>query len=532
MFNGFVENIKKSLQDIEKKPPENEHLLESYMDILLNEQIKINTGIINELLKIDNPLIKAVCLYTEWQNSDPRDFDKIKSFFANLDLALKSYYQKDMIFSRLFEISVEKRTQFKMLDELENDLSSYVAYLDNINNKLFIVQYRILRSFANAFIVLAKNGKLTKNRPIGEKAFAVSELLSQNYRQTDRYDLQRDLLELKVDLNKILFIEKEEIIRLTIAESFENEGDNLEKRENGYGLTSYANAYIAFLDLGNKSKFENIKVKLKNSCQAMRKGLKTHQIGSFSISTKYWLESLIPSIKYYEVLKSVSYLSVLYPTYKSLSNEEIGVSIKILPFVIIDDESNVSAILQWSKEPDECIKYQSYKQFEIEETTRSLVRSALFDYLVDTQMLELNDFFELIDSSPIDERQKQNLKFAVNRYFFQDFISASYVLTLQIEPLIIILAKLKANIIAINRKPNRRGATQETTLGALLGNENVKNLFLNDYYNLLQLYFTYDLGLNYRNEIAHGLINHHKLNKGYSITVLLIICRILFMIKS
>ena len=60
----------------------------------------------------------------------------------------------------------------------------------------------------------------------------------------------------------------------------------------------------------------------------------------------------------------------------------------------------------------------------------------------------------------------------------------------------------------------------------------VRNIFDSDFYSLLELYFTYDLRLNYRNEIAHGLIHHSKLSEDYSLSVILFICRLLSMIME
>jgi hypothetical protein len=532
MSNGIVESIKKFLEEIDQGNSENEHSLETYIKLVLNDELKINSQVIDELAKINNSLTEAICEYLKWQNSEKKDFSSVKAFFAKMEVAIKRYYKIDFLFSYMFELLIGKRIQFKMFDELEVDLNNYLPYFDNISSKLFIVQHNVLKSFTNAFIVLVKNSRLSKNRAIGEKVFAVVDLLSKSYCQAERRVLQRKLLNIKNDLNKILLVEKNGIIQLAIANSYESEGDNLEKKEAGLGLTSYAYAFIAFLDLGNKDKFENVKSKLKTSCQNTRKRLKKHQIGSFSISAKFWISSLIPAIKYYDVLGSISNMSTLFPSCRSLSSEEIGVSIKIFPFVVIDDENNVSAILEWNKEPEECMKYQSYKGFEIEETKHSWVRSELFRYLVDTGLLELNDFIQVIDSSPIDNRLKESIKYGLSKFFSKDFVSSSYVLTLQIEPLIIVLARLRANVIAINQKSNRRGATQETTLGNLLSIDDVKRLFTKDYYNLLQLYFTYDLGFNYRNKIAHGLIDHSKLGEDYNITILLMISKLLSMMKK
>lgn len=532
MSDELVEVIKKALSDIQKNPPESEHLLESYIDMLVKEHIKISPETKIELSQLDNDLITAIISYIEWQNSGQKDFNKITIFFAKLDLAIKQFYHLDIICSHLFKLLVEKRIQFKLLYELENELTNNVGYLDIMGEKLYIVQHRFLCSYSNAFIILTKNGRLEKNRIIGEKVLATCQMLSDVYVQTNRFDLQRNLLAIKVDINKILLIEEEKNIRLVIAESFENEGDNFESNHSGYGLTSYANAFMAFLDLGNKERLEKIKIKLKHSCEETKKSFKSIKIGTFSISPENWLKTLIPLIKYHDVLSSIMNLWILYPTFKVLDNQEIGVSIRIIPFVVIDNENNVSAILDWSKEPEECIKYQSYKQFKLEETTLAFVRSMLFEYLTENNLLEIGDFENLLNSSPINDRQKESLKFGITKYFSKDFISASYVLTLQIEQLIVILARIKGNTIAINRKQNRQGATQETTLGILLGNENVKKLFSKDFYNLLQLYFTYDLGFNYRNSIAHGLINHNKLNREYSTTLLIVICKILFMLKS
>lgn len=115
MSDELVEVIKKALSDIQKNPPESEHLLESYIDMLVKEHIKISPETKIELSQLDNDLITAIISYIEWQNSGQKDFNKITIFFAKLDLAIKQFYHLDIICSHLFKLLVEKRIQFKLL---------------------------------------------------------------------------------------------------------------------------------------------------------------------------------------------------------------------------------------------------------------------------------------------------------------------------------------------------------------------------------------------------------------------------------
>lgn len=234
------------------------------------------------------------------------------------------------------------------------------------------------------------------------------------------------------------------------------------------------------------------------------------------------------------VLESTIKLSVIYPTLKAPTNDEM-ISIQLMPFVIIDANCNVAAIIKWSKDQEdqeECRKFLAFRKLQFEESEYSFVRLYFFKFLTDIQLLSEDDLQQVIGSAPIDEKLKERLRLGVNRHFLKDFKSSSYILTLQLEPLLVALANLKANIVAISRKPKRQGATIETTLGKLLENDRVKELFGVDFYNLLQLYFTYDLGLNRRNEIAHGLVNHEKLTEEYSLTTLFFVFWMLFMLKE
>jgi len=529
--SGFVDLIKKNIEDIDNDP-NNEGLLEANVAFLLDEKTKVDAEIVRRLCEIDDPLTKALSFYLKWTLEAEKNFENIAKFFVNLTDAMKKYSTKEILSSWIFEIFVNKKVQFKLFDELENDIIVHQHYLDKTSGQLFVVQERILRVFSDAFIVLAKNGRLEKTRMIGSKIYVICSALEKKYVAEERYDLERYLIELRIGINKILAIDGEKGIRLRLAESYEDEGDSLGKKNTGFGLTSYAHAFMNYLDLGEKERLEKVKAKLKSSGKAMKQGLKPIQIGSFKVSSKEWTHSLIPLIKYHDVLESTINLSVIYPTMKAPTSEEIGIFIQLMPSVIIDDDGNVAAILEWSKDQEECRKYRAFNKLQFEELEYSRVRLQFFKFLTDIQLLSENDLQQVIYSAPIDEKLKERLKLGVNRHFLKDFKSSSYILTLQLEPLLVALANLKVNIVAISRKPKRQGATLETTLGTLLENDKVRELFGKDFYNLLQLYFTYDLGLNRRNEIAHGLVNHEKLTEEYSLTTLFFVFRMLFMLKE
>ena len=527
---SLKDSIKTNLQNINKDSV-CETLLIADIDTLLNETTKIDDEIVRQLSEIEDPLAKALSCYLEWYLKPKDNFGKIRAFLSGLTASMEKYSDNNDLNAKLFQIFVDKKIQFKLHDELENDLLDFKHYLDKtLDYKLVSLQKQILATFSNAITVLAKNGRLEKTRPIGLKINEICLALEKKYSSSERYDLERLFIEFRLKTNKILSIDDENSMRFKIAESYENEGDCNEKKGAGFGLVPYANAFMSYLDLGKKDRLEKVKAKLKSSGKTAKSSLKSIPIGAFEVSTKDWFQSAIPLIKYDSVLESIASLSVMYPRLKVPSDEEMGIAFQLMSVVVLDNDDNISAILEWDIDKKECQKFRAFQVLRIEETKYSFLRLQFCKYLLEVGLLSDLDIYQLIAASPIDDQLKEKLKLGVSRHFSQDFKSSAYILTLQLEPLFVALARNKANFIAVSHKQNRRGATQETTLGTLLENHRFRNIFDVDFYDLLQLYFVYDLGLNYRNELAHGLINHDKLSEEYSLTITLFICRILFML--
>lgn len=529
---SWKDRIEKELKNLEDLS--NQISIIGNITFLLKEDAIVNDETIRQLSESDDPLIHSLCSFLKWKQT--KDFSKIEEFFSSLRSAITKYANYDNLNTALLELFIEKRIQFNLYDELVKDLSNLEPYLSKtLDYKLVIEQERVLKAFSKAFIILYSKQKIDKTSQIGLTIYELCIKLEEKYRNAKRYDLERDFLGLRIEINKILNQSDGNIVKSRIAESFENEGDDYEVKGKGLGLSSYSYGFMNYLDFGEKRKLESVKNKIKNSVKATKNSLKSIPISNFEIKIDEVIKDIIPKIKYDNVLKSLTSSSLLYPKKYTPTDEEVGIGIKLMPYIVIDDYDNVSAILEWDENKqetkDEFKKYRAFTLLKIEEAKFSYIRLKLFRHLIENNLLSKDDIFRLIDSSPIDTNLKELLKFGTTKHFEGDFISSSYTLTLQIEPLIVSLVRNKTNLIAISHKPNRRGATQETTLGTLLSYPEVKNLFDENFYDLLELYFTYDLGLNYRNEIAHGLVNHNKLTEEYSLTVIFLICRILFMLK-
>lgn len=515
------------------KDTASELLIFNDIAFLLREDVTVDVEAIQQLAQLDDPLIRALCSFLTWKLDTHRNFPEITSFFLSLKEALTKYEQHEILCMRLLEIHVDKRMQFNMQEQLEKDLLDFAPFLDKtLAFNLVISQELILKAYLRSLSALERKNLIDKSLPFASRVYEICLKLEERYKKAEKYDLERAFIQLRIEANHFLKKDKVDLMRLRIAESYEDEGDLYEKRNLGLGLGSYARAFMSYLDLGKKEKLEVVKGKLKESAKVTTSSMKPIQLGSFKIHLGKTILGMIPEIKYYNVLESLANLSSLYPKCYFPKDEEMGVGIRLIPFYVIDSYYNVSAILDWDEDPEECRKYRAFQLFRIEDEKISLIRLELFKFLISAELLSKADIDQLFDSSPIEDNLRQRLKLGVNLHFENDFISASYILTLQIEPTLISLIRKRSSLIAISPKRNRRGATQETTLGLLLENHEVKALFDQDFYNLLELYFTYDLGFNYRNEIAHGLISHNKLSEKYSLTVILFLCRLLFMLKE
>lgn len=203
------------------KDKTSEMLLIGNIDFLLNEKTELETKVIFSLLQIKDPISDALSFYLQWKKKPKRNFKKIKSFFSSLANGITKYAQYDNLSTKLVQILIEKRIQFKMLDDLEKDILSLRVFVTNVDKyKLVFIQERIIKIFSDAISYLAKYGRSKKTSSIGLRLISKCKKLEKKYSSSGRFDLERDFIKLRLKNNKIFGIDEEKSLRLRLAESF------------------------------------------------------------------------------------------------------------------------------------------------------------------------------------------------------------------------------------------------------------------------------------------------------------------------
>lgn len=350
------------------KDSASELLIFNDIAFLLKEDVTVDVEAIQQLAQLDDPLIRALCSFLTWKLDPHNNFSEIANFFSSLNEAVTKYGQHEILSMRLLEIYVDKRIQFNMQEQLEKDLLDFAPFLDKtLDFKLVISQELVLKAYLKSLSALERKNFIDKSLPFASRVYEICLKLEERYKKAEKYDLERAFIQLRIEANHFLKKDKVDLMKLRIAESYEDEGDLYEKRDLGLGLGSYARAFMNYLDLGEKEKLEIVKGKLKESAKVTTLSMKPVQLGSFNIHLGKTILGIIPEIKYYNVLESLANLSSLYPRCYFPKDEEMGVGIKLFPYYVLDNSYNVSAILDWDESTEDCRKYRAFQLLRVEE---------------------------------------------------------------------------------------------------------------------------------------------------------------------
>jgi len=535
---GFIIGKERLLKDLRRieEDPKNNFCFTSDLELFFNDEIIVSEGLISELDEIDDPAVKAAVHYLKWIYGNKRDFSHMRNCFLWLDRAIDKYLKMRCInvASFCFKIFISKGIKLNQIDPLKVQLRKRESLLDSLHDLKFCIQDRILRSFTDGLEYIAKKGALSELEQIYMKVYQTITNLAEYYQQNARrnqvwgsYCSERHLLELKLKLSKLIRKNEVDAIRLRIAETYEDEGDLKEVATKGIGVLSYAMAFMYYLNLGAKNKLENIKIKLRKSACAFKSNLKEVKVDPINIPIEQIVKKIISNIDSSIALKSFVNSPEIYPIPDKIENAIVGNFAQLFPCVYIDDEGNVSAILE---EISEKKKRAFFLQMAICEEILKTIRIRVFNYLLEKGFFSKQDILDVFNHPSLNNKTIKLIQYGIQKHFDGDYISSCHILILQIESVVRVLIREKTSLSAIVPKTNRKGATQEITLGALLEKTEVQSLF-NDYFlKYLELYFIYDLGFNLRNEIAHGLVRPEYLDEGTSLAIIIILLRLLFML--
>lgn len=207
------------------KDTASELLIFNDIAFLLREDVTVDVEAIQQLAQLDDPLIRALCSFLTWKLDTHRNFPEITSFFLSLKEALTKYEQHEILCMRLLEIHVDKRMQFNMQEQLEKDLLDFAPFLDKtLAFNLVISQELILKAYLRSLSALERKNLIDKSLPFASRVYEICLKLEERYKKAEKYDLERAFIQLRIEANHFLKKDKVDLMRLRIAESYEDEG--------------------------------------------------------------------------------------------------------------------------------------------------------------------------------------------------------------------------------------------------------------------------------------------------------------------
>lgn len=133
--------------------------------------------------------------------------------------------------------------------------------------------------------------------------------------------------------------------------------------------------------------------------------------------------------------------------------------------------------------------------------------------MIDRYNVNVDDFIEYVYHSPLfDESSKGLLKAGITAYLKADYISATHILTPQIEAAIRNLVERKGNPVL---KENRFGGFQYRTLDDLIRDQSVIDYFGEDTVFYFTSLLTDQRGINIRNYLCHGLFPSFVIEESF-----------------
>lgn len=114
------------------------------------------------------------------------------------------------------------------------------------------------------------------------------------------------------------------------------------------------------------------------------------------------------------------------------------------------------------------------------------------------------DYIRFLSDFGLAESLSKLIAHGIERHFEKDYISSIHVLIPQVEAVLRYLLNRKG----INTIKTKGDAIMDNELGGLLKDAATRNLLGEDLTTYLELRFTKQEGMNLRNNVSHGLLEH------------------------
>jgi hypothetical protein len=344
--------------------------------------------------------------------------------------------------------------------------------------------------------------------------------------KTNKFHLQRSLLELKIEFYKLL---NKDIVNFQkeIILSFEKEGDK--KTAEGNHLAAnwfYNDALTAAKNFGLKDYYEGLKSKLKDSGGKIEfKVVKVNM--DLEPLIKWKLEQYKKSDDPLEDAKNDDSLIVTQKMIEEVQSSQADSLANLIPKVSVDEGGIRIAS---STETTAVEKSQSMGLAEaLSKTFRVNVMKYIFEKIKIEEIIDIINTKEFLNENTVDL-----LKYGLKKVEEEDYISATHILIPRIES---ILRDIITNNLGLSGVRFRRygGGYEYITLGSILKgetlneseNKKIDDYLGNDFRNYLYYKLIMSEGENLRDDLSHGILKKERMNYEICLDLIYIIMRIL-----
>jgi len=278
----------------------------------------------------------------------------------------------------------------------------------------------------------------------------------------------------------------------------------------------YENAINIYQELGDKEKIriyktkmletnkESIKEMHKLSCEVELPREEVNRISGTIVSMESLDKAIIFLSRFDGLLSNYQQMVKWTEELKKSNPLQFSVSQKVM-----DSDGH---LVSGEDDPFQ-ITLKRYSILDI--SFKSILLDGIFEGLKKEKGLNKETLCAFLrDWGLIDENNLKIIECGLENHFSGDYVSSMHILVPQLEAVIRSFLK-KAGVQAISFV---RGTTntQESTLSELLNRDEVKEVLKEDLHWYITLILIEKLGLNFRNDVAHGLIKFDKLTLSNS----------------
>lgn len=323
--------------------------------------------------------------------------------------------------------------------------------------------------------------------------------------------------------------------RKKIADSFETEAIEYEKQKApptkvaSLLESAIENYRIAGTD---KGKIDELFIKLKKVNEEVVKGMKEHEVKTTipkkAIDKLYEtfrglkkndiIEFLIAADL--SVLGAPSYTKAI--EYAEKNSKEFPLQ-HLVSMVVYDRYNN---ILYRPQTPEEKLEYNAVQNYLLKPYLlfSDLSLKVVLEILYQDKGATTGDIMEyILKNNPINERRAVLLEKAINHFAEGDYVTFLHLAVIQIEG---ILRDMLYNIGGNVTRSVREGRYREKLLNEILAEPKIEEILTEFDYSLIKYVLANIIGMNIRNELAHGLYYYPDFDYQKSALVLLIILRL------